>query len=86
MSDDQFVTVFVNCLGNKKYQPTLPDGRKLYTVYEYEYSSSQWHLYGSGREEPKLYKSKSRAARIARRQRKREQKRKAGIYYETKLG
>lgn len=86
MSDDQFVTVFVNCLGNKKYQPRLPDGRKLYTVYEYDYSSSQWRLYGGRVEEPKLYKSKSRAIRIARRRFKREQKRKAEIYYETNLG
>lgn len=86
MADDQFVTVFVNYLGDKKYQPTLPDGSKLYTVYGYDYSSSEWHPYGSGREEPKLYKSKSRAIRVARRRFKRKQKRKAEIYYETNLG
>lgn len=77
MSDDQFVTVFVNCLGDKKYQPTLPDGRRCYTYTGIDgwFLGEVWVLcVYSSRYKDKLYRSKSRAIRVAKREYKRRER------------
>lgn len=73
---------YVNELGEVRYQPTLPNGGRKWRVSDgYFYDSSyryQWEgeprPSNRGRYTPILFRSRSRAARVAKREYKRNQR------------
>ena len=72
MDDRRFVTKRVNPLGETRWQPTLPNGVRawVHTVpmhpwqneWRTEYDTDPFTIRG-----PRLYRSRARAARVARR-------------------
>lgn len=69
MDDQQFVTKFINPLGETRWQPTLPNGVRVWR--DHRVGGNVWAWRGDVDEEindgPRLYRSRARAARVARR-------------------
>lgn len=69
MDDQRFVTKRINPLGETRWQPTLPDGRRAWK--DYRLWNNVWAWRGDVDERisdgPRLYRSRSRAARVAKR-------------------
>ena len=73
MGDARFARKYVNPLGETRWQPTLPDGRRAWKKYLRSLPwSNEWARRGDVEERisdgPRLYRSRARAARVARRQ------------------
>lgn len=72
MDEQRFVTKFINPLGETRWQPTLPNGMRAWmpTVrmhpwdidWETEADTHPYTIQG-----PRVYRSRARAARVARR-------------------
>ena len=73
MDDRRFVTKLINPLGTTRWQPTLPDGqRALKKHLRFFPWSNVWaprgHIDERINDGPRLYRSRARAARVAKRQ------------------
>lgn len=67
--DQRFVTKLINPLGETRWQPTLPNGVRAWK--DHRVRGNVWACRGDVEEEisdgPRLYRSRARAARVARR-------------------
>lgn len=73
MDDARFTRRYVNPLGETRWQPTLPNGMRAWKKYLRFFPwSNDWARCGDVDERisdgPRLYRSRARAARVARRQ------------------
>ena len=73
MDDARFTRKYINPLGETRWQPALPDGRLAWKKYLRFFPwSNAWARRGTSDERvsdgPRLYRSRARAARVARRQ------------------
>ena len=85
MSEKPSVYLYANGYGKIRYQPMLPDERKLWKPYDgrVEEKEMKWRktvYYFSGFE-PVLYFSKKEALDIARRQMQKEEQEENSIFY-----
>ena len=73
MDDQRFVTKLINPLGETRWQPTLPDGQRASKKHLRFFPwSNVWaprgHIDERINDGPRLYRSRARAARVAKRQ------------------
>ena len=85
MSEEPSVYLYENGYGEIRYQPMLPDARRLWKPYDgcVEEEAMEWRTtmsYFSGFKTV-LYFSKKKALNIARRQMQKEEKEEKSIFY-----
>lgn len=85
MSEEPSVYLYENGYGEIRYQPMLPDARRLWKPYDgcVEEKAMEWrttvsYFFGF---KPVLYLSKKEALNIARRQMQKEEQEKNSIFY-----
>lgn len=85
MSEEPSVYLYENGYGEIRYQPMLPDARRLWKPYDgcVEEKAMEWRttVYYFSDFEPVLYFSKKEALNIARRQMQKEEQEKNSIFY-----
>ena len=84
MSEEPSVYLYENGYGEIRYQPMLPDERRLWKPYDgFVEEAMEWRTtmsYFSGFK-PVLYLSKEKSLNIARRQMQKEEKEENSIFY-----
>ena len=85
MSEEPSVYLYENGYGEIRYQPMLPDKRRLWKLYDgyVEEKTMEWRttVYCFSDFKPVLYLSKKKALNIARRQMQKEEQEKNSIFY-----
>ena len=85
MSEKPSVYLYENGYGEIRYQPMLPDARRLWKPYDgcVEEKAMEWRktVYYFSDFKPVLYLSKKKALNIARRQMQKEEKEEKSIFY-----
>ena len=85
MSEEPSVYLYENGYGEIRYQPMLPDERRLWKLYDgyVEEETMEWRTNVSYFSDfkPVLYSSKKKALNIARRKMKKEEQEKNSIFY-----
>ena len=85
MSEEPSVYLYENGYGEIRYQPMLPDARRLWKPYDgcVEEKAMEWRttVYYFSDFKPVLYLSKKNALNIARRQMQKEEQEKNSIFY-----
>ena len=85
MSEEPSVYLYENGYGEIRYQPMLPDERRLWKPYDgcVEEEAMEWRktVYYFSDFKPVLYFSKKEALNIARRQMQKEEQKEKSIFY-----
>ena len=85
MSEEPSVYLYENGYGEIRYQPMLPDARRLWSPYDgcFEEKAMEWRMtvYYFSDLKPVLYLSKKKALNIARRQMQKEEQEEKSIFY-----
>ena len=83
MSEEPSVYFYENGYGEIRYQPMLPDERRLWESYDgyVEEKAMKWRTTDFSGFKPVLYSSKKKALNIARRQMQKEEQEENSIFY-----
>ena len=83
MSEEPSVYLYENGYGEIRYQPMLPDTRRLWESYDgyLEEKTMKWRTTDFSGFKPVLYSSKKKALNIARRQMQKEEQEEKSIFY-----
>ena len=83
MSEEPSVYLYENGYGEIRYQPMLPDTRRLWKRYDgsVEETEMKWKTTIFNHFEPVLYSSKKKALKVARRQMQKEERKEKSVFY-----
>lgn len=83
MSEEPSVYLYENGYGEIRYQPMLPDTRRLWKPYDgcVEETEMKWKTTIFNHFEPVLYSSKKKALKVTRRQMQKEEQEEKSVFY-----
>lgn len=83
MSEEPSVYLYENGYGEIRYQPMLPDTRRLWKSYNgyTEEKTMNWRTTDFSDFKPVLYSSKKKALKVARRQMQKEEQEEKSVFY-----
>ena len=83
MTEEPSVYLYENGYGEIRYQPMLPDTRRLWKRYDgyVEETEMKWKTTIFNHFEPVLYSSKKKALKVARRQMQKEERKEKSVFY-----
>ena len=83
MSEEPSVYLYENGYGEIRYQPMLPDTRRLWKRFDgyVEETEMKWKTTVVSDLKPVLYSSKKKALKVARRQMQKEEQEEKSIFY-----
>lgn len=84
MSEEPSVYLYENGYGEIRYQPMLPDARRLWKRYDgyVKETEMKWKTTGVTADfKPVLYSSKKKALKVARRQMQKEERKEKSVFH-----